>query len=187
MKFSKLSAMTRVGLLSTAIAFTLTANADLSSNSIDYADVIDVQPIVKTIEHRLPAEVCWTERVRHERHHPGRQQQSFTGTVVGGVIGGALGHAVGNKKRNKQVGAAVGALLGATLGRDATRSRGQGHIQSYYTHEKRCETRYDTEYHRETVGYWVTYDYLGHQHKTRMKRDPGDRIRVRVKVEPLQG
>lgn len=184
---AKVSEITRVSLLCTAIAFTLTANADHSADSVDYAEVIDVQPIVKTMEHRLPAEVCWTERVRHERHHPGQQQQSFTGTVVGGVIGGALGHAVGNKKRNKQVGAAVGALLGATLGRDATRNHDRGHTQSYYTHEKQCETRYDTEYYTETVGYWVTYDYLGRQHKTRMKRDPGDRIRVRVKVEPLQG
>ena len=76
-------------------------------------------------------------------------------------------------------------MLGATIGHDVTRNRHRGHTQVYYTHEKQCETRYDIEYYTETVGYWVTYDYLGRRHKTRMNQDPGDRIRVRVRVEPV--
>jgi uncharacterized protein YcfJ len=173
------------GLLITAMVVSLSAHAKRAPSAVDYADVLDVQPIIETYQHRVPTESCWTEKVRNQRPLRRHQNDSLVGTVVGGVIGGAIGHAVGHKKRNKQVGTAVGALLGATIGHDATRSRSSSHIESYYTHERRCETVYDTEYRDETVGYWVTYDYQGRQHRTRMNRDPGDRIRVRVTIEPL--
>ena len=173
------------GLLTTAMAVAVPVQAERGRSALDYAEVLDVQPIIKTYEHRIPSEVCWTEQVRHEKPLRRHRDDSLVGTVVGGVIGGAIGHAVGHKKRNKQVGTAVGALLGATIGHDATRTRSGGSFASYYTNERRCDTRYDTEYRDETVGYWVTYDYQGRQHRTRMDRDPGDKIRVRVTVEPL--
>jgi uncharacterized protein YcfJ len=37
-----------------------------------------------------------------------------------------------------------------------------------------------------TNGYDVTYDYRGHNYTTVMNRDPGNRIRLRVSVEPEQ-
>jgi uncharacterized protein YcfJ len=174
-----------IALLTAAVAFTEPAYAERGRADLDYAQVVKVQPIVQTIGHRIPTETCWTERVRNERPVYRDRNDSLVGTVVGGVIGGAIGNAVGHHKPNKRVGAAVGALLGATIGHDATRSHGSRYTESYYTHERRCETQYDTEYSEETVGYWVTYNYLGHQHRTRMDQDPGDKIRVRVTVEPL--
>ncbi len=50
--------------------------------------------------------------------------------------------------------------------------------------ELHCEIQ--TEYHNEERidGYNVTYRYRGRHFTTRMKRDPGRRIRVRVRVEP---
>ena len=35
-------------------------------------------------------------------------------------------------------------------------------------------------------GYDVTYDYRGHSYTTVMNRDPGNRVRLRVSVEPDQ-
>ncbi|WP_020405888.1 glycine zipper 2TM domain-containing protein [Hahella ganghwensis] len=153
--------------------------------SVVYARVMDVEPIVNTREQRVPVENCWTEQVRHEEHVPGKNQ-NYTGTVLGGVIGGAVGHAVGHKKRNKQVGAAVGALLGAAIGHDVSQRSSTGSYNKvYYTNERRCDTTYDVSYYDETVGYWVTYQYDGQEYRTRMDQAPGDRIRVRVTVEPF--
>jgi uncharacterized protein YcfJ len=36
------------------------------------------------------------------------------------------------------------------------------------------------------AGYEVTYEYRGHTYTEVMNRDPGERIRVRVSVEPLR-
>jgi uncharacterized protein YcfJ len=49
---------------------------------------------------------------------------------------------------------------------------------------QRCRTVDAVE--QRTNGYDVTYDYRGHSYTTVMSRDPGDRVRVRVSVEPAQ-
>ncbi|OZG74289.1 hypothetical protein BTA51_04550 [Hahella sp. CCB-MM4] len=152
--------------------------------AVTYANVVDVEPITRTREQRTPIENCWTEQVRHEEHVPGNDQ-NYTGTILGGVIGGAVGNAVGHKKRNKQVGTAVGALLGAAIGHDVSqRNSSNGYTNVYYTNERQCDTTYDVSYYDETVGYWVTYQYDGQEFRTRMDHAPGDRIRIRVTVEP---
>ncbi|MBU6952707.1 glycine zipper 2TM domain-containing protein [Hahella sp. HN01] len=151
-------------------------------SEFDYAKVVDVEPITKSVEHRTPRESCWTEQVRHEA--PRQSSDSYTGTILGGVIGGAIGNAVGHKKRNKQVGTAVGAILGASIGHDISNRGSTSYSESYYSNERRCETTYDVEYVQETMGYWVTYKYQGREYRTRMDQYPGDRIRIRVTVEP---
>ena len=182
---SLVSRISNAVVLISAIALASPAMARGNSH-VDYAKVIDVEPIIKTFEHRTPTETCWNERVAHQREHRGRGDDSIVGTVVGGVIGGAIGNAVGHKKRNKQVGAAVGAVLGAAIGHDVTRGRHRpSHVETYYTNERRCETSYDVTYTEEPVGYWVTYKYKKQKHRTRMENHPGDRIRVRVTVEPM--
>ncbi len=167
-----------------AVCLSTATFADRRQAQIDYADVLDVQPIVKTFEDRTPIESCWTERVRNERHHSARHG-SATSTITGGIIGGAIGNAVGHSKRNKQVGAAVGALLGAAIGHDIGHKHRPARTEVYYTNERYCETHYEVSYRDETVGYWVTYEYQGRQHRTQMNRDPGERMRVRVTVEPF--
>jgi uncharacterized protein YcfJ len=41
-------------------------------------------------------------------------------------------------------------------------------------------------YESRTDGYDVTYEYRGHNYTTVMSRDPGNRVRLRVSVEPEQ-
>ncbi|MBK8970858.1 MAG: glycine zipper 2TM domain-containing protein [Hahellaceae bacterium] len=162
-------------------------NYDQSSNAVwyDSADVTGVEPIYRNVERQIPVENCWTEQVRHESARPS-EGGSYLGPVLGAVIGGGLGNAVGHHKRNKQVGTAVGAVLGATVGHEITRqSDSGGGVDVYYTSERRCDTRYETEVDSRTVGYWVSYRYRGQDYRTRMDHAPGDRIRVRVTVEPI--
>ena len=169
--------------LALSLAVATPAWAGSGNGRTDYAKVLDVEPIVHTVEDRIPRESCWTEQVRHEDYRP--NENGYTGTILGGVIGGAVGNAVGHKKKNKQVGAAVGALLGAAIGHDVSQRNSGGRTNVYYTSERQCETSYEVSYREETVGYWVTYQYHGEQYRTRMDRAPGDKIRVRVTVEPI--
>lgn len=151
----------------------------------DTADVTGVEPIYRNVERQVPVENCWTEQVRHETARAS-EGGSYLGPVLGAVIGGGLGNAVGHHKRNKQVGTAVGAVLGATVGHEITRqSESGGGVDVYYTSERRCDTRYETEVDSQTVGYWVNYRYRGQDYRTRMDHAPGDRLRVKVTIEPI--
>jgi uncharacterized protein YcfJ len=49
---------------------------------------------------------------------------------------------------------------------------------------QRCRTVDSIQ--ERTNGYDVTYDYRGHTYSTVMNRDPGNRVRLRVSVEPDQ-
>ena len=148
-----------------------------------WAKVTDVEPITRTVRHNIPREECWNEQVRYEE--PTQGNRSYTGTILGGIIGGAIGNAVGHKKKNKQVGTAVGAVLGATVGHDISNG---GYSNSgsrvSYRDERRCETHNEVTYEEEVIGYHVWYRYRGDEYKTRMNHRPGNKIKVRVQVEP---
>ncbi len=149
----------------------------------DYATVIDAEPIVRIVRVSTPRQECWEEDVVYRR---GYSRPNGVGTVMGGVIGGAIGNAVGHKKRNKQVGAVVGAVLGATIGSaiaDNARS-GYGHGNHHGTEEV-CRI-YDDYYEEERItGYRVRYRYNNETFTTRMDREPGDTIKIRMAISPV--
>lgn len=148
----------------------------------DFARVLSSRPIYRTIEDRVPQERCWNETVREETRSEGT---SPAGAIVGGVVGGALGHAVGHGSSNKKIGTAVGVVLGATVGNQVARDRAQ-HEEVSYRDRERCQTSHAIERRQEIVGYDVDYQYLGRTFSTRMDHNPGNRIRVAVRVEPLE-
>ena len=84
---------------------------------------------------------------------------------------------MGHKKRNKQVGALIGAVLGATIGNDIANASPD---RARYGTRHYCDTY--TEYRNEErlLGYDVSYEYAGQTYTSRMKRRPGDEIRIRV-------
>lgn len=176
-------------LLIPAIIIALSVSPNLSAKGshhgkAKWAKVISVEPITRTIEHSVPREECWTEQVRYEE--PIKEERSYTGTILGTIIGGAIGNAVGHKKKNKQIGTAVGAVLGASVGHDIS-NRGHSGSRSRvtYRNERKCEVHNQITYEEEVVGYHVWYRYHGDEYKTRMNHRPGDKIKVRVNVEPF--
>lgn len=154
----------------------------LAGTAYDEAEVLDAEPIHELVRHVTPREECRLERVpvRHER-------RSATAPIVGAVIGGAIGNAVGHDKRNKQVGAVVGAVLGGSIAADIAREHDRHHGRWARGSERRkiCREVEDVSLEREVVGYDVTYRYGGRTHTARMSRDPGDTVRVRVRVSPI--
>ena len=146
--------------------------------------VLDVEPIMATVEVVEPRARCWVEDVRQ----PVRSASpSATAPLVGALIGGAVGNAVGHNKRNKQIGAVVGAVLGGSIGHDISR-REQARAGSVrkvrVVTQEVCKTQDLRRTEQRVSGYLVTYRYGGETYRTRMDRRPGDTIRVRVRVTP---
>lgn len=158
-------------------ALVLAPFAALGEPRYEEAEVVDVEPIIETVQRIEPKERCWTENVRHAP-----RRESATAPLFGALIGGAIGNAVGHKKRNKQVGAVVGALLGGNIAyaiaQDAPRRRGR------LVRQEVCETVEETKRVERVTGYMVTYRHRGDIHRARMSKRPGDTIRVRIDVTP---
>ncbi len=143
------------------------------------AKVTDVQPIVRVVRVATPQEVCWDEPVRREN----RRHRSHVPAVLGGIIGGVVGNKFGSG-RGQDAMTVAGALLGASVGRDAEyRQRAYGDTR--YVSARRCEIEETVHEEERVEGYRVTYRYRGQDYVTRMPNAPGDRIRVRVRVEPV--
>lgn len=152
-------------------------------NQVTYAKVLSVKPIYREIEVSTPVKDCWqepvthTKRARHGSHSAGA-------TLAGGLIGGIIGHQFG-KGRSRKASTAIGTLIGAQLGHDSTRGSHASGYTEITRMEKFCEVTNQVSYEEELDGYRVTYKYKGQKYKTRMPYDPGDRIKLRVSVEPV--
>ena len=156
-----------------ATATFLAVGAQAASH-YETARVSDVIPVYETVRYAVPVEECRAQTVRLPQY-----QVSGTAPMIGAVVGGAVGNAVGHKKRNKQVGALIGAVLGASIVNDIVNASPNRSSARYGTRHF-CETL--TEYRTEDrlVGYDVSYEYAGQTYTARMKRRPGDEIRIRV-------
>ena len=186
----------RKGLAATAAGLLLaagTAQADYRPQTVQ-AEVLDVQPMVETVEYSVPVEVCRVERVEAPaayEDYPASTRRSHTPGIVGAVIGGAIGNAVGHKKRNKQVGTVVGALLGGAIGGDISRRQAAERADPYgqrrvtWRTQEVCETVPERRAEERVTGYRVSYAYAGETYTTVMDRDPGRYLDVRVRVTPV--
>lgn len=164
-------------IVAVAVGVGMTA---LAGTAYDEAEVVDVEPVRELVRHVTPREECRLERVRARTRH-----RSATAPIVGAVVGGAIGNAVGHNKRNKQVGAIVGAVLGGSIGADIAREHDRHHRGRAWERREICRVVEDISHEEEIVGYDVTYRYGGRTHTARMSRDPGDSVRVRVRVAPI--
>ncbi len=154
------------------------------SSYTDRARVVDVEPIVRTVRVEHPRRECWDEEVRYSAHD--HNHDAAGGMIVGGVIGGLVGHAVGrriNKGRGRHAATVAGTLIGAAVGHGAGGRGHRDHAGGGY--RERCTTHVDYSTEERVDGYWVTYRYKGEEFRTRMRRDPGDSLPVRVRVTPL--
>lgn len=147
----------------------------------DYARVVSARPIYRTVESRVPQERCWSETVREEAP----RENSPTGAIVGGVVGAALGRSVGHGSDNKKIGTAAGAVLGAVVGNQVGKNQ-SGSQDVTYRERERCQTSQTYQQRQEITGYDVEYQYMGKTYSSRMDYDPGNRVRVAVRVEPIQ-
>jgi len=145
----------------------------------DYAQVIDVEPVFRTVTVPQTEQECWNEDVRRPVRRQ-VQRDDAGSTLVGGIIGGAIGKHLGHGDPGAMI---AGTIMGAAIGHDAASQERSSH-EYYLAQEHRCHEY--TAYHeeRQQDGYNVTYRYHGEVFTTHMDSRPGRRLRVRVIVEP---
>jgi uncharacterized protein YcfJ len=143
----------------------------------DFARVTYVDPITEIVRIEDPKEVCWTEHVTYRNP---RRSSSATPEIVGGIIGGVVGNQFGSG-RGKGLATVAGAVLGGSIAHDIKKRHAYGY-DTYTEPVERCEIQRDYYEEERVVGYDVEYRYNGRNYRTRMDRDPGNKVRVRVKV-----
>jgi uncharacterized protein YcfJ len=153
-----------------AVSATALAGLKMMHKAPEYAEVVQVTPLTKTV--RTPRQDCHDETVTHRA--PVKDEHQVIGTIAGAVIGGVLGHQIGGG-----AGRDIATLAGAAGGGYAG-NRIQKNLQdkdTYTTTGQKCATVYDSSQRR--TGYEVLYRLNGQESTVRMDHDPGERIPVR--------
>jgi len=171
-------ALSTVALIASPVA-ARDYNNQSTHSSFNYAQVVNVKPVVEKYQVNNPVEQCWNEQVRVNNRG---SHNTRTPDILGGLIGAAIGNKVGNG-RGQDVATVAGAVLGASVGRDIRKSN-QSRSGSTYQVVQRCEVRDSYTTHEQIVGYDVAYRYNGEVFHTQMNQHPGKRIKVRVTVSP---
>ena len=165
----------------------------VTSNAVfyDYARVVSVKPVIRTVRGDNPHQYCWDETEYRQSHYQSgyrpqtgyqrTHKSSYTPLILGGILGGVIGNQVGGGTGNDLL-TVGGVILGASIGHDiAGRSGGQ---RFQPARQPRCEVVHDYHEEERIEGYDVGYVYNGHRFFRRMDHPPGRKVRVRVKVTP---
>ena len=167
---------------------------DYNNSAYDYAKVVGVDPIIESYQVNQPVEQCWDERVPKKVHYRNdRKRYTRTPEILGGLIGAAIGNQIG-RGDGRKLATAAGVLLGASVGLDV-KHRNQDrrrHENRHYSNRhggyevvQRCELRDNYITEEKVVGYNVAYKYRGNVFSTEMYEHPGDKIKVKVTVDPV--
>lgn len=166
---------------------------DYNNAAYDYAHVVDVDPVYQSYQVNHPVKKCYDKHVpiKHsKRFHGGK---SRTPDILGAVIGGAIGNQFGSG-RGRDVATVAGAVLGGSIGGDFRRAKSHKYNDKRsYAHSKQARFRavkhcdvvdsYTTK--KKIVGYDVAYKYRGNVFHTHLNQHPGDKIKVKVTVNPV--
>jgi uncharacterized protein YcfJ len=169
----------RTTAIATSVALALGAPAAFAGGPAfeDYARVRDVTPEYENVN--VPRQECYSEVVPQGYSRGGN---SIVGPLIGGVAGGLIGSRVG-QGNGRVAAAAAGAAVGALVGNHLA----NGDRREVYSERevRRCTTVDNWE--SRVTGYRVAYEYQGRAYTTILPYDPGQRLPVRVSVEPAAG
>lgn len=144
----------------------------------DFGRVVRVTPQVEQVNR--PRQECRNEYVQVQAPP---QQRSAGGSIIGGIAGALIGNQVGGGT-GRTAATAAGAIAGAVAGDriDNNGNNYQGGTQEQVVKQCRTVDNWETR----NNGYQVTYEFGGRNYTSIMARDPGQRVRLRVSVEPAQ-
>ncbi|MGY0556756.1 MULTISPECIES: glycine zipper 2TM domain-containing protein [unclassified Lysobacter] len=144
-----------------------TAGAIKPSGNLEYADVVNVEPVLKKQE--LFASVIGTDPIRETsttssprqvcedvvvQERAPERDGNVGGTVAGAVLGGVLGNQVGGGN-GKKLATAAGAVAGGFVGNRVDRNHVGGRVTQRV--DTQCRTVSDTSKSTKVIGYNVTY------------------------------
>ncbi len=150
----------------------------------DYAKVVDVQPVIETVQIPEDRQVCREQPVQRRVAEYRSPAPAIFGAILGGVIGNKLskGHGHGHGHR-RAMGTAAGAAIGSVV---ATEIQYSKYPPRYYTENAQlCHTQTSWRSEERVIAWDVSWKYRGQIYHSRMDEPPGDRIRVRVNVDPV--
>ena len=153
-----------------------------SAGVYDYARVLSAEPNYRYVTVTSPVNECWDDV---DYYTVDRRPAGIGGsTLFGAIVGGVVGHQFGSGRGNDAA-TAVGSILGAAIGNNAAvRANANYRPVEYSRPVRRCETRYQSREEQRINGYRVIYTYNGRKYATDMPYDPGQRLRIRVDVQP---
>lgn len=171
----------------TALDDSAALDNQIEPNTLQYADVVKVDPITnknkvyatvigseavrETTTTNTPREVC--EDVVVQERLPERDGNTG-GTVAGAVIGGLLGNQVG-KGNGRKAATAGGAVVGGLIGNKVDKNHVGGRVVNRT--ERQCHTENTSSESSRVTGYNVTYRNAdGTTGTMRMDSKPGSRI-----------
>lgn len=175
--------MKKLACILSAYLITAASFAHGASDSfVDYAEVVSVNPITRTVHIPDQRKECWDEIVTK----PAKEDEggSFFGTLLGGVAGGLLGHQVGGGS-GKTAATIGGTIAGAAVGNKIAKGNRDNEPEQNY--QRRCRV-IDKGYNQDRIeGYNVKYKYEGKTYNIRTNYDPGEKIKIRVRtiIEPI--
>jgi uncharacterized protein YcfJ len=169
----------RTTAIASAVALALGTPAAFAGGPAfeDYALVRGVTPEYQNVN--VPRQECYSEFVPQSYSRGGN---SIVGPLIGGVAGGLIGSRVG-EGNGRVAAAAAGAAVGALVGNHL--SNGDRHEEYSEREVQRC--RMVDNWESRLAGYRVAYEYQGRTYSTMLPYDPGQRLTVRVSVEPAPG
>lgn len=153
-----------------------------------YAKVIDAQPIFDMVQVPEDRQVCRQQPIQRrvaEYRSPG---PAIFGAILGGVIGNQISRNHGSKHHhrhdnNRAMATFAGAAIGGAIASEIQYSK---YPAGYYTENVQlCETQTAWRSEKRVVAWDVRWKYRGHVYHSRLAEAPGDRIRVRVSVNPV--
>jgi uncharacterized protein YcfJ len=142
----------------------------------DFGKVVRVVPQSQQVN--MPRQECRTQMVDVQQP----AERSAGGAIIGGIAGALLGNQVGGGS-GRSVATAAGAIAGAVTGDRIDNANAQpGAVSQQAVKQCRTVDHWETR----TTGYEVTYDYRGRNYTSVMSYDPGERLRLRVSIQPAQ-
>ncbi len=147
------------------------------NTKVAWADVLRVDPVYSYEQNPAPRQVCDEVPITRQSDNGNRA----AGTVLGAIVGGVLGNTVG-KGDGRRAATVAGVVAGGAIGNNVAR----GDASSYTDTERRCHVVNDAPPERHVAAYDVQYRYRGDVFMSRLDYDPGDRLRVRVSIEPVE-
>lgn len=146
-----------------------------------WADVLRVDPVYDDGASNPPPQPCYDEQVPVEPPATdAKAGKRGIVTVIGAFIGGIFGNQFG-KGNGRAAATVAGAVAGGAVG---NRLAGDDAADAppRYTTQRHCPQAVTSA--RHAIAYDVEYRYRGDVYTSRLAYDPGDRMRVRVRVTP---
>lgn len=151
------------------------ANAEQAIH-YDYATVLESRPVMQLVDRTDYRKECKPTVIRYEKKVRDKGDR-----LAGAILGAAVGHALGHRSKHR-TGATV---AGAIIGNNIAKSNSDKYVVKEKV-ENHCQMIPVTWQEEQIVGYHVVYRYNDKTFESRLPYQPGDTLKIRVLLTPIE-